>query len=605
MAIRVYIDVTGIDRFAMRGGAASSIRKLIIGCLEAKGLDPVLLIESARFGVFSIVVPELFKEGYTGSGSEQIAIDEMGNGTVFLDFCLEGRRLWRRSGLLPLLKRQGVKVLAFFSGVGIISEPWLYDENIVMRGLDYFGAVIKHADYLLCTDGTEAEQLKLITEEAGNKSTHINEVNSSPKMVSLIKSVVGSVRQKARTDIRQMVILTARVDDIRRTLPFVDAFMPYIEEVVLCCPDFFLGIKEEIYQGRLKLSLLTDSELLAGEPLPVDHRHRNFYLRSLAVQSDKLDEVFIMSDDDYRPLFEVPKNFWVGNGKYKAYYMFDLCNWLGPHEKLFSYDYGQITAGEFLANMNYPTRMYGCHMPQVIDRGIYREMLDTWPEIRKAEIGDEWSLYFNFLSGRYPGLVENLSYCTLAWPMRPDGYMLGHEQQNYMFENFYDSSYDENGLFNGFPKDFTEDEKDYNIAKIKRFENEMKLVQKRQEVYEEYKTCYRSYLQSEPPFLFWGSNGEKHMKLPKYLLLARDGWTQVVMNFAGDLENVDIEIECCFLTMQGHRTIAQNVYKIDLAGRKKIYLPMRTPNSAEEMLLSLQVNDRGKTIVETAKVILI
>jgi hypothetical protein len=119
-----------------------------------------------------------------------------------------------------------------------------------------------------------------------------------------------------RTDVRQLVLLTARFDDAQALLPYIDRFMPFIDRVLLLCPDALAERRDELDGGRLRLSFLSDSQVLAGEPLPEDHAKRNFFLRCLAMKSDLVEDVFIMSDDDYRPMTTIGKDVFVDKKSY-------------------------------------------------------------------------------------------------------------------------------------------------------------------------------------------------------------------------------------------------------------------------------------------------
>ena len=81
-----------------------------------------------------------------------------------------------------------------------------------------------------------------------------------------------------------MAVLTARNDDLLRTLPFLDACMPFIEELLVCCPQKNVQELETAWQGRLRLRFCTDEELLGGQPLPAEHTERNFLLRCLMME---------------------------------------------------------------------------------------------------------------------------------------------------------------------------------------------------------------------------------------------------------------------------------------------------------------------------------
>lgn len=253
--------------------------------------------------------------------------------------------------------------------------------------------------------------------------------------------------------IKQIVFLSARPAPILATLPHIEAYIPFITELVVCCPDFMADYMHENYKGRLKLTTITDGELLAGNELPPDHSTRNFFLRCLAMQLEQLDDEFIMCDDDYRPLKPLTEEVFYKNGKYRGYYFSDIDQWHYHIPKLYSYDYCHFRTLRFLKNHGYPTFQYSSHQPQVINKKWYQELIARYPEIIRKGY-DEWSTYFNYCSAEHPDQYEAVPYVTLSWP-NIGGENKGVEQSDYLFENFYAENYDHNKPFGRFAKVFT------------------------------------------------------------------------------------------------------------------------------------------------------
>lgn len=256
--------------------------------------------------------------------------------------------------------------------------------------------------------------------------------------------------------IKQIVFLSARPAPILATLPYIEKFMPFITELVVCCPDFMADYMHENYRGRLKLTTVTDDQLLNGRKLPPDHSTRNFFLRCLAMELDQLDDEFIMCDDDYRPLQPLTEEVFFKDGKYRGYYFSDISKWHYMVPKFYSYDYCHFRTLKFLKNNGYPTYQYSSHQPQVINKLWYRELLAKYPEISRKGY-DEWSTYFNYCSVEHSEHYEPLPYVTLSWP-NIGGETKGVIQKEYLFENFYEDNYNIGRPFNGLTKNFFTEE---------------------------------------------------------------------------------------------------------------------------------------------------
>lgn len=266
---------------------------------------------------------------------------------------------------------------------------------------------------------------------------------------------IGGIRGTvpAETAVSQMVILSARSADLLRTLPFLDACMPFIERLLIVCPQRTITELREQWHGRIQLSFFSDEELLDGEPLPQDHTVRNFYLRCRLLDKAPLDDVFIMSDDDYRPLVPLTQEFFLQNGRYQAYYCYDLREWRGTQGDYTSYDRSMFRTRDFLIANGLPVLQYSSHQPQIIDRKLYLEMLAQFPDIPMQGL-DEWSTYFNYAIAKYPAMFAAERYCTACFPGAVSDWALYCEPKALIFENTYASLYAENGIFAGLSADY-------------------------------------------------------------------------------------------------------------------------------------------------------
>lgn len=256
--------------------------------------------------------------------------------------------------------------------------------------------------------------------------------------------------------VKQVVFLSARPAPILATLPYVEEFMPFITELVVCCPDDMADFLKSKYTGRLKLTTVTDDQLLAGRNLPPDHSTRNFFLRCLAMELDVIDDEFIMCDDDYRPLRPVTEEFFYSGGRYNGYYFSDISGWKYRIGRIFSYDRCHFRTLGFLKSHGYATLQYSSHMPQIINKQWYRELINKYPDIITKGY-DEWSTYFNYIASEHPQQYRALPYVTLSWP-NVGGNPMGVVQPEYVFENFYISNYYAGHAFAGYHKSFADAE---------------------------------------------------------------------------------------------------------------------------------------------------
>lgn len=239
--------------------------------------------------------------------------------------------------------------------------------------------------------------------------------------------------------INQLVILSARKHNIRKILPCVIGKMPFIKKILFCCPEEIIEDDIQRAENGIAVEIISDKNLLNGRDLPTDHGTRNFLLRCLLMRRPETDDVFIMSDDDYYPLYEISEDFFIRNGKYNCYYCGDLCEWSGTCVPT-SYANYIFRTRDFCIENGFPTLQYSSHMPQVIDKRIYCEMLDEFLGLENQGL-DEWSSYFNYAIFHHPELFCNNRYETLGWPSYPGAFRTAVIPEKYSFENYYDYLY--------------------------------------------------------------------------------------------------------------------------------------------------------------------
>lgn len=342
---------------------------------------------------------------------------------------------------------------------------------------------------------------------------------SADEMLRQLRTL--DTKQTVDREVKQMVVLTARNEDIIKTLPFIEAYMPFIKELLVCCPPANTESFMSQYKGKLKVSFLTDDELLADKKLPADHAKRNFFLRCLLMQSDKLDKTFIMTDDDYRPLFEIGKEVFLKDGHYNGYYCYDLREWKGTEGSHTSFDLSMFKTLEFLKENDMPTLQYSSHQPQIIDRDIYRELINRYRGIEETGL-DEWSVYFNYGVKNYPDLFRPQIYISMCWPGSKTDWNLYVQPKEYVFENYYSGLYSEQGIFNGFSEEYHNGISAENIKKVVIYSREMQKQAEWKAVFEDYCAEYRERYMEEPSFYVWEKDNEVKFTVPPYMRFAKD-----------------------------------------------------------------------------------
>lgn len=364
---------------------------------------------------------------------------------------------------------------------------------------------------------------------------------------------------KAKNNVSQMVILTARVDDIKNTIPYIEKYMPFIEKLLLCCPENAAKDMTMIETKRLTIETLTDEEILNGRELPKDHGTRNFFLRCLAMQSDKVDEVFIMSDDDYRPLKEISLDIFVKDDCYNAYYCHDLNEWKGVVGNLSSYDRYIYRTRDFLNENKYPGLQYSSHMPQIIDKELYREMIEKHTGIENMGL-DEWSSYFNYVRAKYPNLVKSKPYLTMKWPGRITDWNMFVKPEELMFENHYDFLYAQGEIFEKFSNEISDKVAEENEMKIKLADRENDLFFEGKKHFLSFESGYIKDNLERISFSICCENETVRISTPGKVELMLGTATYLPFTFKGETDGLSINLS----VTDGKRTLCTTpFYKLN------------------------------------------
>jgi len=411
--------------------------------------------------------------------------------------------------------------------------------------------------------------------------------------------------------IKQMVVLSARHNDLLQTLPFVENMMPFIKELVLCCPDKMVDIFTTEYKGKLSVKFLTDSELLKDVELPADHTHRNYLLRCLAMQNDLIEDTFLMSDDDYRPLINITEDTFIKDNKYIGYYCYHIDKWNGTgyRKASTSYDFSMYRTADFLIENTYPTLQYSSHMPQVINKTIYKEMLKKHKGIEFEGL-DEWSTYFNYAVAHYSGYFINKPYVSMCWPGAPTDWELDVIPKEYLFENFYEGLYEPKGIFEGFSKEYHDAIVDENVRKIARVFSKRKEHEVSKVTFNTYKSMYNIINNQYPELSILVSKDKLMIYLPKYIVFYRNGCNKVRLEINYLDENIvdmfPLTLQYSFMSNSNQQMTNPSGIAV-LHNEKVVYLPVISMGclGSYTIQFSCRTNDSANVFLQTTKVIFI
>lgn len=244
----------------------------------------------------------------------------------------------------------------------------------------------------------------------------------------------------------QIVYLSARPDLLRETLEHVRHFDPFIDDVVIVVPermaskfdDLGTVLTDEAVTGRSSSNLAS-----------LAHTSRNYLLRAAAVAHDAVDPVFVMSDDDSRPLVPVDNDtFITAGGRYRRRWFHTMGAWRRNNSE---FDESILNTRVILRQMGFADPIsYASHMPQVIDKTFYLETVERFAPFADRYALEEWSAYFTVAADLHPeNFAEPEPFGTLGWPQFPGEWPHQITPPRHIYENHHPELHESGGLYDG------------------------------------------------------------------------------------------------------------------------------------------------------------
>jgi len=251
----------------------------------------------------------------------------------------------------------------------------------------------------------------------------------------------------------QIVYLSNRPHVMRDTWQHVRHFMPWVDRAVIVTPS---ADREAFasWADPASITLVADEEITgstSGSLGALDHVRRNVTLRRALIGAGATDDVFLLSDDDYRPMRPVDETFFTDGRRDIGYYSYELAEWPGFETP---FDEAQHVTHDALAFLGLPHLAFGAHMPQVMRRELWTEAFDLFGTVSDDNMVCEWALYFNVARHRHPERFEEpRPFEVMGWPQYGAEWPWWVRPPRWTFENFYPDMYEPGHLFEGLPVD--------------------------------------------------------------------------------------------------------------------------------------------------------
>ena len=158
----------------------------------------------------------------------------------------------------------------------------------------------------------------------------------------------------------------------------------------------------------------------------------------------------------------------------------------------------------------------------------------------------DWSVYFNYLQGRYPSIVNAVPYKTLAWPGNFTDWHLDVVPENFLFENFYAENYEEGAIFAGIASLYTDNVADDNQRKIQRYKANLKKYTDDAFFEEIFSTIYAKENGEAVGIGLYISEKRTELLLPKKLMIRKNGYVFIPFEIRNETGKIaELQIEQC------------------------------------------------------------
>lgn len=170
--MKVYIDVSVLTLATFVTGIQRVTREIAVRLIEKEVDNIVLLHYNAKENVYHRIDNQLFCAYYVnGKGvknkmitKQKVEIAEIGEDCTFFDLDAAWMCRVKRSWLLPILKKQGAKIVAHIYDIISVIHPQYCLQRGVYNFMDFIGAHLQYADEIIVNAQATVDELQKLSE---------------------------------------------------------------------------------------------------------------------------------------------------------------------------------------------------------------------------------------------------------------------------------------------------------------------------------------------------------------------------------------------------------------------------------------------------------
>lgn len=173
--MKIYIDVSVLTLATFVTGIQRVTREIAVRLIEKEQGNIVLLHYHAGDNVYYRIDNERFCQYYKyGQGvknkmitGQPVKLEEIKSGAVFFDLDAAWMCRVKRSFLLPVLKKQGARIVAHIYDIISVTHPQYCLQRGVYNFMDFIGAHLQYADDIIVNAQATVTELEKLTEKLG------------------------------------------------------------------------------------------------------------------------------------------------------------------------------------------------------------------------------------------------------------------------------------------------------------------------------------------------------------------------------------------------------------------------------------------------------
>ncbi len=171
----IYIDVSVLTLATFVTGIQRVTREISLRLLESENFDTVLIHYNAAEDTYYRIDNSAYTAYYRdGKGikermitKKKVPLSEIGRDCVFFDLDAAWMCRMKRSYLLPILKKQGARIVAHIYDIISITHPQYCLERGVYNFMDFIAAHLQYADHFIVNAHATVDELIRLAQSVG------------------------------------------------------------------------------------------------------------------------------------------------------------------------------------------------------------------------------------------------------------------------------------------------------------------------------------------------------------------------------------------------------------------------------------------------------